>query len=153
MTQADKAKRGASGESAVTASLAAAHLWNHKLVNAGFGTVFDKLIIQPGGGWAVEVKTRKEPTIAFNTKSITPNERRGLDAFMPKVGSDRAVIIGIWRPEDDPHGRAFVIPWAAVREAVCSGRRGSIRMTDWPELPRMGTGWDMSRFGGAPCGS
>lgn len=148
MTQSDKVKRGSSGEADITKSLAKHGLWNHKLVNAGFGTVFDKLIIQPSGGWAVEVKTRKDPTIAFNTRSITPNERRGLDAFMPKVGADRAVIIGIWRPADDPHGRAFVIPWASVRDAVCSGRRGSIRMTDWPELPKTKTGWDMSRFGG-----
>lgn len=153
MTQTDKIKRGASGEACIRVSLSAAKLWSHKLVNAGFGTVFDKLIVQPAGGWAVEIKTRKEPTIAFNVKSITPNERRGLDAFAAKVGSDRAVIIGIWRPEDDPHGRAFVIPWSAVRDDVCSGRRGSIKMTDWPELPKAGKGWDMSRFGGAPCGS
>ncbi len=89
-----------------------------------------------GGGWALEIKTRKEPTIAFNTKSITPNERRGLDAFMAKVGAagchHRDLATGRRRA-----GRAFVIPWAKVREAVCSGRRGSIRMTDWPaELQR-----------------
>ena len=145
-TQADKVRRGTEGERLITRSLSREKLWNHKFANAGFGTVFDKLVVQPGGGWGMEVKTRLQPTIPFNESSITKNERRGLDGFMEKVGRDRAIIIGIWKT--DEFTRAFVIPWAEVRDAVLSGRRGSIRMTDWPELPRIGSGFDMSRFGG-----
>jgi len=108
--------------------------------------VFDKLIIPPGGGYAVEVKVRKRPIIGYNVKEITSNERKGLDKFMRQVGRDYAFIIGIWLTEDCK--RAFLIPWAEVRDAVCSGGRGSIRMEDFPELPKVSGGWDMSCFKG-----
>jgi len=144
MTQKDKQARGERGEADITASLRKADLWNHKLVNVGYGTVFDKLIIPPGGGYALEVKVRREPRIAYNTKSITPNERRGLDRFMQQVGRNHAYIIGIWQTEDTR--RAFLIPWYQVRDAVCSGCRGSINMLDFPELQRVSGGWDLSCF-------
>mgnify|MGYP000132347221 FL=1 len=144
ITQKQKQERGAKGESLITASLRSVGLWNHKLINAGYGTVFDKLIIPPGGGYAIEVKVREKPKIDYNTKSITLNERRGLDRFMQLVGKDHAYIIGIWLTENTK--RAFLIPWHAVRDDVCSGRRGSINMLDFPELPRKGSGWDMSWF-------
>lgn len=144
MTQKNKVERGAKGEEAITASLRKLNLWNHKLVNVGFGTVFDKLIIPPGGGYAVEVKVRQEPRIAHNTKSITPNERKGLTAFESKVGKGHSFIIGIWATKD--FQRAFLIPWYQVKDAVCSGCRGSIRMEDFPELPKVAGGWDLSCF-------
>lgn len=143
-SQKDKQVRGAKGEELVTSSLRTAKLWNHKLVNMGFGTVFDKLIIPPGGGYAIEVKIRNKPTIGYNTKSITPNERKGLNAFVEKVGEDYAYIIGIWYTESVK--RAFLIRWVDVRDEVCSGCRGSINMLDYLELPKKGTGWDMSCF-------
>lgn len=141
-TQKDKQKRGADGEALITSSLLIHKLWNHKFVNAGFGTVFDKLVIPAGGGYALEIKTRQEPRIAYNTKSITPNERKGLDNFMNKVGKENAFIIGIWKPED--HQRAFLIPWHKVRDAVLSGVRGSINMLDFPEIPKKGSKFDFS---------
>jgi len=144
MTQKDKQLRGAKGEALITESLQKAGIWNHKLVNAGFGTVFDKIIIPPGGGFAIEVKLRKDPKIAYNPKSITPNERKGLDNFMNKVGKSHALIIGIWEAEGIR--RAFLIPWCQVREGVLSGCRGSINMLDFPELRRKGTGWDLQCF-------
>ena len=143
-SQKDKVQRGEKGEGLITNSLRSSGLWNHKLENAGYGTVFDKLVIPQGGGYAFEIKVRKEPTIGYNLKSITMNERRGLDNFMTKVGRDHAFIIGIWMT--DQVKRAFLIPWYQVRDAVCSGVRGSIKMLDFPELQRKGTGWDMSRF-------
>lgn len=143
-TQKEKQERGAKGEELITSSLRSLGLWNHKFVNAGFGTVFDKLIIPPGGGFAIEVKVRKEPTIGYNTKSITKNERRGLNSFVEKVGSKYAYILGIWL--DGGIKRAFLIPWVDVRDAVCSGMRGSIKMLDFPELKRKGEGWDLSVF-------
>ncbi len=145
-TQKDKQKRGAKGESLITDSLRKVNLWNHKLINIGFGTVFDKLIIPPGGGYAVEIKVRQEPRIAHNIKSITKNERIGLDEFMAKVGKDHAFIIGIWKTEK--FQRAFLIPWYKVRDQVCSGVRGSINMLDFPELPKISGGWDLSCFMG-----
>lgn len=144
MTQKDKQVRGEKGESLITDSLRNAGLWNNKLVNIGFGTVFDKLIIPPGGGYAIEVKVRQEPRIAHNIKSITQNERQGLDSFMRKVGKNHAFIIGIWKTEE--FQRAFLIRWADVRDQVLSGVRGSINMLDFPELPRKGRGWDVSCF-------
>lgn len=143
-SQKDKQARGEKGESLITDSLRKAGLWNYKLVNAGYGTVFDKLVIPPGGGYAIEVKVRQVPRIAHNEKSITPNERRGLENFMRMVGKDHAFIIGIWKTEE--FQRAFLIRWADVREQVLSGVRGSINMLDFPELPRKGSGWDMSCF-------
>ncbi|MCK9519945.1 MAG: hypothetical protein M0R74_13110 [Dehalococcoidia bacterium] len=142
-TQKQKQQRGVKGESLLTDSLREAGLWSHKLINAGYGTVFDKLIIPPGGGYAVEAKTALEPRIPHS--KITPNERRGLEKFMRQVGRDNACIIGIWLTEDTK--RAFLIPWCQVRDAVCSGCRGSINMLEFPELPRKGSGWDMSCFG------
>jgi hypothetical protein len=146
LTQKDKQERGAQGEADITASLRKAELWNHKFVNAGFGTVFDKLIIPPGGGYAVEVKVRQEPRIAYNLKSISMNERKGLSKFEDQVGRNHAFIIGIWKTED--FARAYLIPWYQVRDAVCSGIKGSIRMEDFPELPKVPGGWDMSCFKG-----
>jgi len=144
-SQKDKQVRGEKGESLITDSLRKAGLWSHKLINAGYGTVFDKLIIPPGGGYGIEIKVRQVPRIAYNTKSITPNERKGLDKFMNMVGRDHAYIIGIWKTEE--FQRAFLIPWYAVREQVLSGVRGSINMLDFPELPKVSGGWDLSCFG------
>jgi hypothetical protein len=146
LTQKDKQARGAEGEGDITVSLRKAGLWSHKLVNAGYGTVFDKLIIPPGGGYAVEVKVRKKPTIGYNVKEITPNERKGLTYFEKMVGQGYAFIIGIWKTEK--FERAFLIPWYQVRDDVCSGRRGSIRMEDFPELSKVAGGWDLSCFKG-----
>jgi len=141
-TQKDKQARGEKGESLITDSLRKAKLWNHKLINAGFGTVFDKLVIPPHGGYALEIKVRKNPTIAYNEKSITPNERKGLNRFVELVGEDYAYIIGIWKTEE--FERAFLIRWVDVRDAVCSGVRGSIKMLNFPELKKIPGGWDMS---------
>jgi hypothetical protein len=142
MTQKDKQERGVKGESLITDSLRPQKIWNHKLINAGFGTVFDKIIIPPGGGYAVEVKTRMVPRIEYS--KIEANERKGLDKFMEQVGPKHAFIIGIWLTEDTK--RAFLIPWYKVRDEVCSGVRGSIRMEDYPELQKVKGGWDMSCF-------
>jgi hypothetical protein len=142
-TQKEKQRRGQKGEALITASLQKAGIWNHKLVNAGYGTVFDKLVIPPGGGYAFEVKVRQVPRIGYNTKSITPNERRGLDRFMQQVGTDKAYIIGIWQTEKEGW-RAFLIPWAMVRDDVLSGCRGSIKMQEYQELKKIPGGWDMS---------
>lgn len=143
ITQKQKQERGTKGESLITDSLRPHGLWNHKLINAGYGTVFDKLIIPPGGGYAIEVKTRMQPRIEYS--KIEANERKGLDRFMQLVGQDHAYIIGIWLTENTK--RAFLIPWHEVRDAVCSGCRGSINMLDFLELPRKSGGWDMSCFG------
>jgi len=143
-TQKDKQKRGAKGESLITDSLRKAGLWNHKLINAGYGTVFDKIIIPPSGGFGIEIKVRQVPRIAYNTKSITPNERRGLDEFMKLVGRDNVFIIGIWKTEE--FQRAFLIPWYQVRDQVLSGVRGSINMLDFPEIKKQGNYLDLSFF-------
>lgn len=134
-------ERGQDGEGLLTASCRTAGLWNHKIENTGFGTPFDKLIIPPGGGYAIEVKTRERPTIAYS--SIEQNERRGLDRFIRLVGNQNAFILGIWLVGKECK-RAFLIPWVSVRDTVCSGDRGSINMLDFPELPRKGEGWDLS---------
>lgn len=132
-------KKGVKGESLITGSLSKKKIWNHKLANIGYGTVFDKLILPPGHGYAVEVKNYAVPKIPFS--KIEPNERKGLDKFLNQVGTGHAFIIGIWSTE----GRAFLIPWEDVREQVLSGMRGSINMLDFQELPRVGKKhWDLS---------
>jgi hypothetical protein len=141
-TQKEKQERGTKGEAEITASLTKAKLWNHKFANAGFGTVFDKLAVLPGGGYGLEIKVRQEPTIAYNLSSIPNNERKGLDKFVKLVGEDYAYIIGIWKTEE--FERAFLIKWVDVRDAVCSGERGSVKMLDFPELEKIAGGWDMS---------
>jgi len=132
-------ERGQDGEGLLTSSCRAAGLWNHKIENMGFGTPFDKIIIPPGGGYAIEVKTRQKPTIAYS--SIEENERKGLDRFVQLVGRDNAYILGVWLTKD--FRRAFLIPWVAIRDAVCSGARGSVKMLDFPELRRKSEGWDL----------
>lgn len=141
-SQKDKQVRGTKGESQITDSLRKAGLWNHKFINAGFGTVFDKLVVPPGGGYGLEIKVRQVPRIAYNEKSITPNERRGLDKFARLVGENYAYIVGIWKTEE--FERAFLIRWVDIRNAVCSGIRGSVKMLDFPELKKVPGGWDMS---------
>ena len=144
-SQKNKQERGAKGEEQITVSLRSAGLWNHKFINAGFGTVFDKLVIPPGGGYALEIKVRQVSRIAYNIKSITLNERRGLEKFMDQVGREHAFLIGIWKTEE--FQRAFLIPWHAVRDQVLSGVRGSVNMLDFLELQKKGSGWDLSCFG------
>jgi hypothetical protein len=143
-TQKDKVKRGAEGERLITASLKEQYIWNYKMFNAGYGTLFDKLMIVNGKPFALEIKTRTEPYIAYS--SISANERNGLDDFMRKVGEGRAVIIGIWLTKDVK--RAFWIPWKSVRWNIFSGERGSICMTDFDELDRYKSGWDFQWLGG-----
>lgn len=135
-------ERGQDGEALLTASCQACRLWSYKMLNAGFGTPFDKVIIPPGGGYAIEVKTKLEPTIAYS--SISTNERKGLNRFVRMVGRENAYIMGVWLTGD--FKRAFLIPWVAVRDAVCSGARGSINMLDFPELRRKGEGWDLTEL-------
>jgi hypothetical protein len=132
-------KNGVKGESLITDSLSKQKIWNHKLVNIGYGTVFDKLILPPGHGYGVEVKYYAVPKIPYS--KIEPNERKGLDKFMKQIGEKHAFIIGIWSTE----GRAFLIPWAGVRDSVCSGVRGSINMLEFREIPKLGKNlWDLS---------
>ena len=149
MNQADRNKenqeRGSTGEALITASLKQSSIWNYKLINAGYGTVADKLIIPPGGAYLIEIKTRLEPRIAYNKSSITNNERNGMDYFEKLVGKCHSYIIGIWKTKD--FQRAFLIPWCQVRENVLSGVPGSIKMEEFPELKRSGKGWDLSCFG------
>jgi hypothetical protein len=139
-TQKDKQVRGQKGEALITASLRKAGLWNHKLINAGYGTVFDKLVIPPGGGYAFEVKTSLRPNIPYSR--ITRNERIGMEKFMQLVGQNNAFIIGIWKTED--FTRAFLIPWRAERSFILGGVRGSINMLMYQELEAVPGGWDMS---------
>jgi hypothetical protein len=141
-TQKSNPEIGAKGEADITASLRRTGLWNHKIYNAGWGTPFDKVVVRPHGGYAIEVKLRDGPTIEYS--KISDSEREGLTKFMTRVGRDYAVIIGIWKTEK--FQRAFLIPWHKVRDAVCSGVRGSIRMEDFPELPKVSGGWDLSCF-------
>jgi hypothetical protein len=138
-TQKDKVDRGAKGEELITSSLKAAGVWSHKFINAGYGTVFDKLVVLPGGGYGIEVKTSLQPRIPYS--KVTGNERRGLDKFMKMVGEDYAWIIGVWKTEN--FCRAFRIRWADVREGVLSGCKGSINMLESVELERRAGGWDM----------
>jgi hypothetical protein len=132
-------RKGVKGEKLVTDSLSKQNIWNHKLVNIGYGTVFDKLILPPGHGYAVEVKYYTEHKIPFS--KVEQNERKGLDKFLKLVGKGHAYIIGIWSTE----GRAFLIPWEDVRDSVCSGIRGSIDMLKFQELVKTGNNsWDLS---------
>lgn len=142
MTQKDKVDRGMDGEALMTASLTAHGLWHHKMVDAGYGTPFDKIVVPPGGGYAFEVKTMSKPNIPYS--KIRDNQRKGLTRFSQRVGGGYSYIIGIWLTEGIK--RAFVIPWVMVADEVCSGVRGSINMLDFAELDRCGDGWDMSRF-------
>jgi len=131
-------KNGVKGESLITGSLSKQKIWNHKLVNIGYGTVFDKLILPPGHGFAAEIKNYSVSKIPYS--KIEPNERKGLEKFMKQVGENHAFIIGIWSTE----GRAFLIPWEEVRDQVCSGVRGSINMLAFKELEKSGNAWDLS---------
>jgi Holliday junction resolvase len=144
ITQKDKQARGTKGEEDITSSLHNAGLWNHKIYNAGWGTPFDKIVVPPGGAYAVEVKLRDGPKIEYS--KISESERIGLTKFMRQVGQGNAFIIGIWKTEKCQ--RAFLIPWYQVRDAVCSGVRGSIHMVNFPELPKVRGGWDMGCFKG-----
>ncbi len=132
-------KKGVKGEKLVTDSLSKQKIWNHKLVNIGYGTVFDKLILPPGHGYAVEVKYYTSHKIPYS--KIEPNERKGLDKFLRQVGKGHAYIIGIWSTE----GRAFLIPWEEVRDSVLSGVKGSIDMLMFQELEKTGkSSWNLS---------
>lgn len=91
----------------------------------------------------LEVKTTDEqPVIAYSW--ISDNERDALNEFEGLIGKGHAFVVGLWLKDEK---RAFLIPWYAVSAAVCSGCRGSIRMLDYPELPKVAGGWDMKVMG------
>lgn len=142
ITQREKQEIGQKWENEITKYLKNSKLWNHKLINAGYGTVFDKIIIPPGGGYAIEIKARENGRIAYNKTSITPNEIKGLTKFAEMVGADYAYIVGIWTTQK----KIYVIRWVDVMEEVTSGRRGSIIMSDHLELQRIKGGFDFSIF-------
>lgn len=148
-TQKEKQQRGQKGEGEFRDSINDLKAWVKKMENAGYGTPFDYLVLMDNHNFAVEVKVRDAPTIGYNDRSITPNEKKGLTAFEQKLERNTSYIIAIWKNENKK--RAFLIPWGLVRDDVCSGRRGSIRMTDYFEVPRkkLSTGkwgWDLSLF-------
>lgn len=92
----------------------------------------------------LEVKTTDcvgRPTIPHSC--ISENERKALTEFEVLIGQGHAFIIGLWLAGEK---RAFLIPWYAVSDLVCSGCRGSILMEDFPELPRVAGDWDMNRL-------
>lgn len=87
----------------------------------------------------LEVKsTDGQPVIAYSW--ISKNERDALTEFEGLIGNGHAFIVGLWLKDEK---RAFLIPWFAVKDSVCSGVRGSINMLDFSELPKLKGAWDL----------
>lgn len=90
----------------------------------------------------MEAKTTDEkPVIAYSW--ISQNERDALNEFEGLIPG-HTFVLGVWVSD---RNRAFLIPWYVVKDAVCSGCRGSINMLDFPELEKLGNGWDMRVLG------
>jgi hypothetical protein len=137
---------GKKGESLISSSLKRNGFWRLKQINLGDGTKCDFIAAHRDyGAFMLEVKTTDSdvPTIAYSW--ITENERKALTEFEGLIGRGHAFVVGLWLRSEAK--RAFLIPWYTVSEAICSGCRGSIAMMDFPELPRVSGGWDMSCFG------
>jgi hypothetical protein len=134
---------GKKGESLISSSLKKSGFWRQKQVNLGNGTKCDFIAVHPVyGGYMLEVKTTDaEPVIAYSW--ISENERDALNEF-ERLIPGHGFVVGVWLKDDK---RAFLIPWRDVADKVCSGCRGSIAMLDYPELERLGNGWDMRCLG------
>ena len=138
---------GKKGEGLISSSLKRNGFWRLKQINLGDGTKCDFIAVHPVyGGYMLEVKTtdcRDKPTIPYS--DVSNKERESLTEFEGLIGQGHAFVIGLWLKDEK---RAFLIPWHEVRDAVCSGCRGSIRMEDFPDLPKVSGGWDMRGFAG-----
>ena len=134
---------GKKGEGLISSSLRNSGFWRLKQINLGNGTKCDFIAAhRQYGAFMLEVKTTDtQPVIAYSW--ISDNERKALNEFEALIPG-HGYIVGVWISGSN---RAFLIPWAAVRDAVCSGCRGSIRMEDYPELPKVSGGWDMRGMG------
>lgn len=135
---------GKKGESLISSSLKRNGFWRLKQINLGDGTKCDFIAAHRDyGAFMLEIKTTDtEPVIAYSW--ITENERKALIEFEGLIGRGHAFIVGLWLKENK---RAFLIPWYRVSDKVCSGGRGSIKMTDFPELVKVAGGWDLSGLG------
>lgn len=135
---------GKKGESLVSSSLKKSGFWRLKQRNFGDGTKCDFIAAHRDyGAFMLEVKTTdtEKPTIAYSW--VSQNERDALNEFEGLIPG-HAFVIGVWISDKN---RAFLIPWRTVKDLVCGGCWGSIAMLDFPELPRVGNGWDMSKLG------
>ena len=132
---------GTKGESLISSSLKKSGFWRLKQINLGDGTKCDFIAAHRlYGAFMLEVKTTDtadKPTIPYSW--ISENERKALIEFEGLIPG-HAFVVGIWYREEK---RAFLIPWCAVKDAVCSGCRGSIAMEEYPELERIGSLFDM----------
>ena len=134
---------GKKGEGLISSSLRKSGFWRLKQFNAGNGTKCDFIAAhRQYGAFMLEVKTTDySPVIAYSW--VSGNERKALNEFEALIPG-HAFVVGVWISGSN---RAFLIPWQTVRDAVCSGCRGSIDMLDYPELRKMAGGWDMRRLG------
>jgi Holliday junction resolvase len=134
---------GKKGEGLISSSLRNSGFWRLKQINLGNGTKCDFIAAhRQYGAYMLEVKTTDEnPVIAYSW--VSENERKALNEFETLIPG-HAFVVGVWVSDVK---RAFLILWVDVRDAVCSGCRGSIDMLEFPELQRLGRGWDMRKMG------
>ena len=143
-SQKDKQQRGTDFEGELTKACAAIPSWSRKILTGFSGTPFDRLLLTDAGAFALEAKRILHPSLPYS--AFTENERVGLSFFENcGVKRNKSYILVNWH--NPPHiNRVFKIPWSAVSNNVCSGRRGSIKITEYQELPRINGVWDLSSF-------
>lgn len=138
-------KRGAEVERDFRASLNHIDCWARKMIPDMSGAPFDYLVLTDESRIAAEIKCTDDFRLPYSI--IRDTQRVGLTAFERIAGNASYVVCQYRRKQDNGRydKRMFLIPWNAVRDEVCSGRRGSIDLSAYRELPRIDArSWDFS---------
>lgn len=147
-SQKDKQSRGARFEQEFRASCNEFPCWVRKMLTGFQGTPFDYLVLTGKKNWGIELKVVKSPRLAYST--IRDNQRRGLTYFSKVVPQNKSALIVNWRDIPNKTNKCYFVPWDEEKNNVCSGRRGSIKLEKYPEIPRLklengSYGWDIRR--------
>jgi hypothetical protein len=131
-SQKDKQKRGASFERDFRASANHIDCWIRKLITGVSGTPFDYIVLTEKFNYAVELKRIYGVKLPYSL--IRNNQRVGLNKF-EKLKNNRSIIIcNINNASED---RCFLIYWNDVKSDICSGRKGSIDVKEFMEIPKI----------------
>jgi hypothetical protein len=131
-TQKDKQKRGTDFEKEFRTSCNYYICEAHKMINGGYGTPYDYHLDVEGGAIALELKRTLNDRLGYS--AITDNEREGLTKHESKVRTNRSFILCNINNENE--NSTYLIPWLAVSDDVCSGRKGSMKVKKYIEIPR-----------------
>ena len=138
-SQKDKQKRGADFEHEFRKSCNHIKCWAYKLFASPSGTPFDFIVLTDKFKYGIELKRLK--SFRLNYSVIRQNQRAGLTKFECVDGNIALIIVNV---KADNLSKTYVLPWAEISDKICSGKKGSIDVRNFREIPKHGGIWGLS---------